>query len=194
MAVSHSETFELLKAYSRSLFHKVRTPLSVVSNDLFYLKNEFPAGDLERPIRKSELIGNLLKEKEKHFSNPLPVDCDIYEIFRMGEIGKVPPGELKVRVDKEKLQFAVSQLTKLISLTFMSSEIENSRSQIHFSCLGDVHEPKQFVTTFLSESGQEESTAVIDIALLSAGVDIYFSQFERGTVRCTLSIPSDYKV
>jgi hypothetical protein len=56
-----SNVFLLLTALARHLNHEVRTPLAVLSNDLFYFSDRLPKEDSERALRKCSEIAAILK-------------------------------------------------------------------------------------------------------------------------------------
>ena len=54
--------FMLLSAFTRALAHKLRTPLSVLSNDLSYFKSKLGVEECEASERKCEEIAQILRE------------------------------------------------------------------------------------------------------------------------------------
>lgn len=52
----------IVSALIRALSHKIRTPLSVISNDLSYLKTLLPNEDIDRDLSKVKLISELLRD------------------------------------------------------------------------------------------------------------------------------------
>jgi hypothetical protein len=53
-------SYQLLRAFTRALGQKIRTPLSVISNDLVYFKSVLPEGEAERAIRNCHLINDII--------------------------------------------------------------------------------------------------------------------------------------
>src|SRR4051812_47237557 len=52
---------QLLAAFSRALGHQLRTPLSVISNELAYLGSAHPGEDISRAVERCKSITGILQ-------------------------------------------------------------------------------------------------------------------------------------
>ena len=66
---------ELLGATLRTLSHELRSPLSVVSNELQYLASRLPAEECARAQRRCQEVSDLLKQMCGMSSEPLCKSC-----------------------------------------------------------------------------------------------------------------------
>jgi signal transduction histidine kinase len=57
-------TLEIISALSHALSHKIRTPLSVISNDLFFLQSLVPEGECARALKRCQEISSILQSME----------------------------------------------------------------------------------------------------------------------------------
>lgn len=63
--------FFLLKTFARALGHQLRTPLSVISNDLSFLKASESTLECDRSINRCKELGSILKESTELFYSEL---------------------------------------------------------------------------------------------------------------------------
>jgi len=107
-----------LSAFIGALVHTLRTPLSVVSNELEYLKGLVPEGECERAIKRCQEISVTLKA----LSGALPCDMT-FETLPLGallnEIGfriQAPNlvTALSLRAQRPFLVFALSVLKRIL--------------------------------------------------------------------------------
>lgn len=57
---SRSRSFERFRAFTQALAHRLRTPLSVISNDLVFYKSNFKSEEFDRDIRRCKELSDLL--------------------------------------------------------------------------------------------------------------------------------------
>lgn len=57
----HTLPLLVLAGLMRALSHKIRTPLSVISNDLSFFKSCLPTEDVDRSLQKVKVIGDILR-------------------------------------------------------------------------------------------------------------------------------------
>ncbi len=58
----NNQAFLILSTFARSLAHKLRTPLSVISNDLYYFKSLLPTAECDRSIERCRQLSDILSE------------------------------------------------------------------------------------------------------------------------------------
>jgi hypothetical protein len=103
MAVPHGHSWDLLSAFCHALAHQLRTPLSVISNDLAYFKSILPAGETERSAKRLNEVTGLLKKLNQNFKGALsmqPVEAAV--IFKEFEWQE----DKFIAADAEKLRWA----------------------------------------------------------------------------------------
>lgn len=71
-----TDSLDLLSAFLRALSHKIRTPLSVISNDLTYFQTLVPNEDFSRAIGKVQDISEILRS----FSQPIGVTLKLQSL------------------------------------------------------------------------------------------------------------------
>jgi len=109
---SHQTPLTLLSAFVRALAHKVRTPLSVITNDLTYLRTLVPPEECERSLERSREIANLLRR--------LCDGCDADLDLRPLTLSAVLPpnlaslSECTVVGDEQKLRLAFEFLNEVL--------------------------------------------------------------------------------
>jgi hypothetical protein len=71
-------SLEILSALSHALSHQIRTPLSVISNDLFYLQSLVPEGECARALKRCQEISAVLQSvalQEELFESPAAISA-----------------------------------------------------------------------------------------------------------------------
>jgi hypothetical protein len=80
---------DLLIAFARALTHKIRTPLSVLSNDLFYFRSVLDAEEVEGSLVKAQSIADLLTSLSRFDRSSEQEHFNISELLL--EFGPLPP-------------------------------------------------------------------------------------------------------
>ncbi len=109
---SHGTALALLSAFVRAIAHKVRTPLSVITNDLSYLQTLVPPNECDRSLERSREIANLLRRL-----------CEVGDaevVLKPLLLGAVLPpnlaglSELTVLGDESKLRLAFEFMNEVL--------------------------------------------------------------------------------
>ena len=110
--------FDLINAFTRALSHRIRTPLSVISNDLFCFQSRLGQEECSRSVARCRDIASVLTDACAAGQEPL-----LLEVLRLGEILKeVFDGRLNglagfaavaVRGDRKRLKFALQAVRDL---------------------------------------------------------------------------------
>ncbi len=122
----------LLSSLVRALSHQIRTPLSVISNDLSYFKNLLPEGECQRSLERCKEISNILGAAlvdggRASAAESVSVRIFLTEIFEGHTIiGLEALSDNSMVVDKPKLQFAFRAL--------LQNLIEIAAAPIQISC------------------------------------------------------------
>ncbi len=115
MTSSH-DSFTLVSALSRALSHRIRTPLSTLSNELFCLKGTLSGEEWERLQRPVQRILDLLKELSGPWGKDnIPEACALVELI--GAAG----GDISLMVPKARLRFVVDSIAR-IAMTLASDQ------------------------------------------------------------------------
>ena len=80
----HEDLLKLLRAFTQSLAHRVRTPLSVISNDFSYFKSLIDPEECERGLRRVKEISTILDEVSAPFE--LNLDDEDYVLTSMAQL------------------------------------------------------------------------------------------------------------
>ncbi len=98
-----------------ALCHKIRTPLSVISNDLVFYESTLGADEIQRSKRKVEEIKNILKECSE-IVNLKVDDLALGDIFKIAGL-KLDDPELETIKIKDGSSFALglSYLWRIVS-------------------------------------------------------------------------------
>ncbi len=97
-----------------ALCHKIRTPLSVISNDLVFLETTLGPSEVERSKRKIEEIKNILRECSEIVNLPRN-NVSLGEIAEVLKIDYLPPEEKNAQiVNGAAVKLGIVYLQKLI--------------------------------------------------------------------------------
>lgn len=119
------EFYKQLSIFLKALSHKVRTPLSIVVNDLSYFKVLLPEGETTRSLDKCKAISKLLSDMHLMIDGefkivPTSLDELTLEIEKQTKCNlmlKIDSNELSVIVDVQKFVLALkATLTTFTSL------------------------------------------------------------------------------
>lgn len=106
----------LLAAFSRALSHQMRTPLSVISNDLFYLQTLVAPEECQRSLERCKSISDILARSCELDTEPLqlasiPVSAVLPDNFCVAV-----SVSCRIRGDRERLRRAFCMLSDLLCL------------------------------------------------------------------------------
>lgn len=88
---------EILTAFTKALSHKIRTPLSVISNELHYLGTKVSKEEIERANSQCKKISDILSAASL-------IEGDLsFERFNTSELLKSSTSNFELKGDKEKL-------------------------------------------------------------------------------------------
>ena len=105
---------ELVAAFGRALAHKLRTPLSVITNDLSFLQTQLAPGECARSLERSREIAELLRRVCDGNDGVLKVEeCALGELLPRS--WKVSGVVSRVRVDSVKMIRAFALLDECLA-------------------------------------------------------------------------------
>lgn len=112
--MEHADCLQLLLQFTKALSHRVRTPLSVVTNDLHYLESLVGAGECERAIRKCHDISSLFNVTQKLYSlSPEKSQVNAVEIFKKSGVNITATAPATLRASADYLEFLGGWLNAL---------------------------------------------------------------------------------
>ena len=105
----------LLAAFGRALSHQVRTPLSVISNDLFYLQTLIAPEECQRSLERCKSISDILAaacqvSTQPPMSNVVRLEVLLREVFAC-----LISEQCCIKGDGEQLHQAFSMLSELLA-------------------------------------------------------------------------------
>jgi hypothetical protein len=177
----NSKILELFEIFLRGLGHQIRTPLSVVINDLAYINSRFPEVECQRPLTRARDIANILSE--------LTPQSGIKERFKLSSIKDFfesrQISSLKIADDSFETELIIPRLQQACLLCYELLEknlkaenfsLEINQQEVLFSSNVDLDNIKfdfnenKFCTlteVFQFLFGKEEPKAVLfDLLLL----------------------------
>lgn len=108
---------QILRALTRALAHKLRSPLSVVSNDLQFLKSKLPDAEIERSQRKLKEISDILEKLESVTARPIERRAIAVRTLCQHcipeALASLQNGSAQIDVDLEVCHLAFDQLRQL---------------------------------------------------------------------------------
>jgi len=108
--------FSLMSAFTRALNHSLRTPLSIISNDLFVFRGLLPPDETSRSEQRCKQISNILHELTILGGEDLiTAPCVLGALLNDLGFNNQCQEELLIEADTTRLQFALQQVLSLIS-------------------------------------------------------------------------------
>ena len=105
----------LVAALVRALGHQIRTPLSVIQNDLSYLATIAPAEECRRGLDRCRRIADILKAAMLSGGTRFEQgECDLLALAREHQYSSTL-GEARCRGDREKLAYIVQSLPSIVA-------------------------------------------------------------------------------
>lgn len=135
----------------RHLAHLMRTPLSVISNDLTFQSTVTPSGELERPLKKCRDLADLIRTMESML--PEQIDARRIKVSEIIPDGyPIPQGvdELQLFCDPEAVKGAVQALS--INGRAKRIEVENSEIIISFLAGSNLAAERKRLSYLISET------------------------------------------
>jgi hypothetical protein len=182
-----------------SLCHKIRTPLSVVSNDLKYFETTLGKEETSRSLRRIDEIKNILKECAEFLNisgNPLSALALCQDL---GITLKDPSQCANLVIhDGEKIKLAAHYIKRLLTEFGLTTKSENvfefnsDHEGIHLSALinKEIHEEAKELSVF-RVLGMEGSplSALACILLDGSTSQITISPENQTTAKLTIKLP-----
>lgn len=113
------QAFHAVAGVFRALAHQLRTPLAVVSNDLFYFQTLLPENECERSQQRCRQISELVQSVCEPFASPLSLE----KVLLTPLLRKVFSREIDSSInltedvfvlgDQQRLEFAFTELRNL---------------------------------------------------------------------------------
>ena len=130
----------MLSALIKTLTHKLRSPLSVICNDLNFLKDKLADAEIERPLRRAQEISDILKTLDKMRIAPTkPSMVSLDDFCRECLPGYVQaPSDLKaqIRLDCGLCKLAFEQLKALLEYLKLKTScvlvVQGSKLSVNF--------------------------------------------------------------
>ncbi len=105
-----STPLNLLAFLAHALAHRIRTPLSVISNDLHYFKSLLPSGEVDRSLERAREIDKILRQAACLERSAHKTDCVSFkEIFGVGD------SDWRIEVDQALMQNGLELLKSVAS-------------------------------------------------------------------------------
>jgi signal transduction histidine kinase len=160
---SRHRTHVIVSALIRALNHRIRTPLSVISNELEAVRAIAPAQETDAARQRVQQISDILKSAAQFAVSPAPqqrIDAVqiLSEVATQNPECVMRPGPASVHTlgDKKMMALAIASIVELLSQFTKNS----SPQAVHV----EIHQPKdgfalmEFEAPFQSFlSGQDES-------------------------------------
>ncbi|MCB9029468.1 MAG: hypothetical protein H6619_00315 [Deltaproteobacteria bacterium] len=127
------ETLRLIHALTRALAHKIRTPLSVISNDLSYFQSQLEPGETERGLRKVREINEILKLCGELGSGEVKIESLNAEELKDLILQNAPEIAVNVsesksyNLDKQKFILALQLIAHTLSDYCSKANLENCK-------------------------------------------------------------------
>lgn len=113
---------KIFALFARSLSHKIRTPLSVISNELYCLGTKTSKEDVELALSQCKKISGILGS-----ATALTAELSISD-FPAKDLVDACGIDLTIRGDKEKLLFALSLLEETFGAPIAQKIASNGKS------------------------------------------------------------------
>ena len=185
--VQNSEVpYQLLTALFRSLNHELRTPLSVISNELYVLQAQ--SQDVEAALRKVREIDSLLGGVQHLLREPTPFQsCTLLdllsEVSREHDLELVVHGESEWMVDTDLMTRALREFCVIaISMKRVERRVDiQSNGRVVFRSIPPDESRSEKVTSvsqFLSQQGRawDARIPVIDTVFILHGIILNFEE------------------
>ena len=194
MGDQHS--FYILQAFVRALSHRIRTPLSVVSNDLHYLKTFAPPGECDSSADRCREIAKILSETTILGSAPLTI-----ESLRLGDFFQLPEVSVNYHLTPDAFQLMVLADTERWGVLFrellvLLRSLSNEPGKVHVAAtasagrieldleLSAVLAPRQVHTSlssfFCGELGRDSFVApLLDALIWSHGASCFIGNSQK---------------
>lgn len=129
IASEAAQSFNRLVRFIRALNHRLRTPLSVISNDLYYLRTVAAGSEIERSMTRVQEMKSILNSVSLCGTRPLEFEeASFEELARgaadsSGTVVRMSSSAL-VRVDRERIVLALTLVLEMLRpLSFGSLDI-----------------------------------------------------------------------
>lgn len=106
----------LLAAFGRALSHQVRTPLSVISNDLFYLQTLIAPEECQRSLERCKSISDILAAACQVSTRPPSFEAVRLDVLLRDVFACLITEQCSINGDGERLRQAFSMLSELLAL------------------------------------------------------------------------------
>ena len=180
---------DLIAHFLKGLAHKLRTPLSVVSNDLSYYKTLLPDEDLSRSISRCREVSDILKLANSIVSSGNVSRGNVWEVltevFGDRDSFRVEGQEsLEFEFSKRALEAASRELLLLLESDFVLSGLVLQKTERKLLFQGESKqgaepasaEYKRLTDYFCIACGRDSFTApLIDSVFLRYGIELELS-------------------
>lgn len=188
-----NDSLFLLGSLVRSLSHELRSPLSVLVNDLTYLKSRYPAEHVDRTLAHVDKISELLKKACKIGDGTLELQSwSIKEILAAAGFETSKCGEISVLVDLKTTVLALRWLGELLdSLSNEAkTEVQIAPGILEFCKPISAAGKGQFssLTSFCSEALRKDLliAPLIDAIFEAQLIELKISSGDKLTVKLEL--------
>lgn len=176
----------LLGSLIRSLSHELRSPLSVLANDLTYLKSRYPNDDVDRALAQVDKISSLLKKVSKIGDGALDLESHpMKEVLALAELDTAQCGDAMITVDRDVTALALQWLVELLD-GFSYGKNTAARiapGQIEFSQVNAPSIKGDFssLTSFCSEACRTNTllAPLIDSVFQAQAIELKISSGDR---------------
>lgn len=181
-----ARTIRTLSALCRALTHKLRTPLSTISNELYYLQSLLPPDQCTRAHERVRVIADIVSFSDQFTRHPLVAEpCTLDELVHEA-FGIAPASGATVVAPRALLNLALRALRESLELA-CEPKFEVSLSNTPCLTLRAIPQPRVHsllagqtftsLTSLLSDSLDIDSLypPFIDAALWASGAEIEIS-------------------
>jgi signal transduction histidine kinase len=190
----------LITSLIRALAHKIRTPLSVVVNDLEYLKAVSACDDYERILRRARDIADVLRQcTEACSTSPKLRTLRVLDFLHILTLEKHPftlDNNPEITTDPAAASNTLRMIQQLIAElrngTPPTPDIAHAGNMLHWTVSSPLpikpgnRDSFESITAFVCEAADLDHTlpALIDAMLWNLGASIHITQREQ----CTLCV------
>jgi len=187
---AHNRSLSLLGSFVQALAHDLRTPLSVIANDLTYLQHKYPKDEIDRTLGQVERVAALLKKAVGLSDAALQCEpVSLRELLRRADLSfEAFAADSTVMVDVERTIAALQELLKFIEawsggkMTIGAGNREIRFSNFFFAdSKGDYSSLTSFFCKALNNNNL--TAPLVDALLEAQGIDVVINSGDNFSLK-----------